>query len=50
MTMQRDQMRKPARRPDQARRARESARWRDALGTSERKRTALLGTLGRPFA
>jgi hypothetical protein len=41
--------RKRALRPDQARWARERARWRGAYDTSERRRAALLGTIGRPF-
>jgi hypothetical protein len=49
MTMQRDKARKRARRPDESRRARDCERWRAAFGTSERKRVALLGTIGRPF-
>ena len=50
MTMQRPDMRKRARRPDEARRARDRARWLGAVGTSPRRREALLGTIGRPFA
>jgi hypothetical protein len=49
MTMESRNMRKPARRPDEARRERDRARWLTAVGTSDRKRTALLGTIGRPF-
>jgi hypothetical protein len=49
MTMQRPQARERARRPDQARRARDRARWQGAICNDGRKRVALLGTIGRPF-
>jgi hypothetical protein len=49
MTMERTAARKRARRPDEARRARDCARWKEAYGDSVRKRRALLGTIGRPF-